>query len=756
MTQLHNGVDLTPYFPRSGPKHSSNLLRQQLPSRPKAVGPALDAANASKPLAAFDEKSHADNFTIDSATGEAIAPPCPVGFTDKYLFPTLSPNERLRLTFLWYHTRRIESDERLLAEIDALVRSAQKVIGWEFASSGILNESTYKTLAAGDLPLASIPRREITCAHTINQTNGSVFMVTDMSKDWRFKDSPLVEVTGMKSYAGTPLRLMADNGVEIPLGTLCVASNTVQEPLGQAQRESLVSIAELISAAIANHTHQRRLKERQDLTDLLSVLRLSVDVSGYEGNAIHIIQQAYPQTHVSLKEAKAGHIAVEGRTSPISLSDIQDGLWEDAALIEQSITTSNFAELQPTQTARAIIARCGNSEKYIVVSGLDIHHVFDDFDAWFIFKSASVIADTIESRVPREALAAKEKFLRGITQQLQNPLDSVLASTELLAESMSTKNVTAQTGSHITAIRKSGQDMMRTVNSIKKYNTWSGTTRRRKRQAVYDLTCLEEEILPEVLAQISEEDLHGVSIEFRDKLPVSHTMFTDADILKDCLREVLLNSVQAVAGRPSGTVTVTMRTTNDGSRLIFDIEDNGSGIPTIHQKSIFQPFVKVNSEKSGAGLGLVLATQNAQSLYGTVRLVSSAPTGSHFQVIIDDRLIEVPRNPETMKPAKVRHLPLTFSQKFSSVTYRNFGDHIIRYLEISGFRRSDSLNPGIIITDSEARKLRRSYPSAIILNLGRADATVNAPGIINIKGPLHKKVLEDMIREADTAYQTLI
>jgi signal transduction histidine kinase len=368
-------------------------------------------------------------------------------------------------------------------------------------------------------------------------------------------------------------------------------------------------------------------------------------VGGFEGNAVHIIQQAYPGTHVSLQVATNDHIPVEGR-SPIPLSEVQDGLWEDTALIEQTIMASNYDELRPAQTSRAIVARCGNSEKYIVVSGLDIHHVFDDFDAWFIVKSASVIADTIESRIPQQALAARDKFLRGITQQLQTPLDGILATTESLADELDVQDLSSKTDSCINAIRKSGQELMRTVASIKKYNTWSDTTRRRKRQTVYDLCRLEEEILPEVLSQIPTEEMRGVSIEFRDELPASHIIFTDAGLLKECLREVLVNAVQSLAGRSSGKVTLTMRTTKDGARLIFDIVDNGVGISPSHQKTIFQPFTKADSQKPGAGLGLALASQYAASLCGTVRLVSSSPaTGSHFRVMLDERLLEVPSNP---------------------------------------------------------------------------------------------------------------
>ncbi|KAI0159649.1 hypothetical protein GGR57DRAFT_433379 [Xylariaceae sp. FL1272] len=631
MTQVRNGSPaVMPYFPRSGPKHASNLLRHELPSRPKTVGPAIDTVNAKRPLEAFDEKAHNQCFnSTPTESGEAIQPPCPADFAEKYLFPTLSPNERLRLTLLWYHTRSIEQDERLLAEIDALVRSAQKSIGWEFAVSGVLNESTYKTLAAANSPVTYVSRREITCAHTINQNLGSVFMITDMAKDWRFKHSPLVEAGGMRSYAGTPLRLMADNGVEIPLGTLCVASPTPKEPLDQAQRETLVNFAELISTAIANRTHQRRLKVRQEMTDLLSILSLNLEFGGCEENALVIMQQAYPNAHVSLQSVKNGCVPVEGREEPVALSEVHDGLWEDSALIEESIITSNFDELKPAETARAVIARCGNLDKYVVISGLDIHQVYDDFDAWFVGKAASIISDAIESKLPKEAIAAKEKFICDMAEQLQYPLAGVQGVTGLLAGDEG----------HLTVLRKSGQHLARTVAAMQKFDNWTQPSKHRRRQGVYDLNRLKKDILPKVVSQFQPEELRGVSVEFSDKLPSSHLMFTDSELMKETLREVLHNAVQSVAGKPSGTVKLTMRTPKDGSRVIFDIVDTGAGIPTTLQESIFQPFTKEDSKKAGAGLGLAIASRNAISLHGKVRLVSSTPAGSHFQVSFNDRLV---------------------------------------------------------------------------------------------------------------------
>ncbi|KAI0440578.1 hypothetical protein F4803DRAFT_552963 [Xylaria telfairii] len=756
---------VVPYFPRSGSKHASKLLLQELPAPPRTIGPVFDTAHCKKPLPVFDQKAHDQHYHGPSESGEAFPPPSPVDFPDRYLVPTLARNERLRLTLLWYHTRQIEKDERLLAEIDTLVRSTQKIIGWEYAIAGILNESTYRRLAAVNLPLAVLPRRESTCSHTINQGLDSVFMVLDMSKDWRFRHSPHSEIGGLRSYAGAPLRLMTDDGIEIPLGSLCVASDTPQKPLGKAQRECLVSFSELISTAIASHTRQRRLKKRQDMTESLSVLASTIDAEDYEETAIHGIQQVYPDAHVSLQDTIDGRVPVKGR-SAIRLSDVEGGLWEDTALIDQAIMSSNFDELQPDQTVRAVIARCGSSDKYVVVSGLDIHHVFDDFDAWFISKAAAVIADTLQNRLLRQALAAKETFLRGITHQLRTPIHGVLSATELLVEELNIRGLLSQKDANATSIspaacigtiRNSGQELMRTVNSILKYNTWADASCC-KSHSPYDLSRLEGDILPEALSHIQQDHLRGTSIEFRNELSHSRPLMTDSDLLKDCLREILLNAIQSVARRPSGTVTFTMRNENE-TKLIFDIVDNGVGLERKDQSSIFKPFYRVDSFKLGAGLGLTVAKDIAAGLQGTVELVSSSPgVGSHFRVEFRHPVFDVPRDDGLALGITLHHLPRTYNWMVPGTNHTHFADHVTRYLELNKFQKQISSNVGLVFTDSDAKELRDTYPSAVIVVFGGAETDAEnrqGPGIYAADGPLHTETLKTMLLQADILYREL-
>ncbi|GAP87563.1 putative histidine kinase hhk3p [Rosellinia necatrix] len=764
--QAHEHDVVTPYFPRSGSKHTSKLLLRPLPPPPKTVGPILDEANAKEPLPPFELKAHGQYYAEPSESGEALPPPLPASFTDRYLIPTLTRNERLRLTLLWYHTMNIEQNDSLLAEVDALVRRAHSAIGWEYTIAGILNESTYRRLAAVNLPLAILPRRESTCSHTINQGLDGVFMVLDMSQDWRFRYSPHSEIGGLRSYAGAPLRLTTDNGIEIPLGTLCVASDTPQKPLGKAQCETLISFSELISTAIASHTRQRRLGKRQEMTDLLSTLSSNGDAQDYEESAAGIIQQAYPGAHVALQLALEGRVPVKGRPA-IRLSDIEEGFWEDTALIEHTIVTSNFDELRPAQTVRAIIARCGSSDKYVVVSGLDIHHVFDDFDSWFLFKAAAIIADTLQGRLLRQALAAREIFLRGITHQLRTPIHGVLGSTELLAEELAVRGlllhndvntVSVSPATCINTLRNSAQELMRTVNSILKYNTWADSNRR-KCHSPYDLGRLEGDILPKTLSHILQDHLHSTSVEFRNELNHSRSLVTDPDLLKDCLQEVLLNAIQSVVRRPSGTVIFIMRDSEDESKLIFDVVDNGVGIGIQDHSSIFQPFYKVDSFKLGAGLGLTLAEQIATSLQGDVRLISSSlDLGSHFRVEFNNPIFAPPHQSQAKLEIGLQHLPKTFLWKLSGTDHAHFADHIARHLAQSKFHMHTNSDVGLIFADSDIERLRDAYPSAVIIVFRKAETTPQnslGPGISLVSGPLHTETLNQMLLQADTMYKEL-
>src|SRR4029434_2467361 len=86
---------------------------------------------------------------------------------------------------------------------------------------------------------------------------------------------------------------------------------------------------------------------------------------------------------------------------------------------------------------------------------------------------------------------------------------------------------------------------------------------------------------------------------------------TDRPIVVDPaqLKQVLINIIQNAAAMSVGSGTVILRAVQDrlvlDGRLrdvtIFEVEDNGRGIPTDVQKRLFDPFF--TTKQSGTGLG---------------------------------------------------------------------------------------------------------------------------------------------------------
>jgi signal transduction histidine kinase len=60
------------------------------------------------------------------------------------------------------------------------------------------------------------------------------------------------------------------------------------------------------------------------------------------------------------------------------------------------------------------------------------------------------------------------------------------------------------------------------------------------------------------------------------------------------------------------------------------VEDQGSGIPLPEQERVFEPFVRLDREKPGAGLGLAIARELAEAQGGRLSLTSAPGRGSTF------------------------------------------------------------------------------------------------------------------------------
>ena len=110
------------------------------------------------------------------------------------------------------------------------------------------------------------------------------------------------------------------------------------------------------------------------------------------------------------------------------------------------------------------------------------------------------------------------------------------------------------------------------------------------------------------------------------------------------LRQVFTNLLtNAVKFSPSGS-TVTFRARYEPDALIFEVEDEGIGIPPEDQPHIFDDFFRAENvgDVSGVGLGLSIARKVVDAHNGKILVTSpylDGKTGTRFTVVIPRNLL---------------------------------------------------------------------------------------------------------------------
>ena len=106
---------------------------------------------------------------------------------------------------------------------------------------------------------------------------------------------------------------------------------------------------------------------------------------------------------------------------------------------------------------------------------------------------------------------------------------------------------------------------------------------------------------------------------------------TDGMRVQQILINFLTNACKNSAG---GDIALTSSLVEHPGYITFSVSDTGPGIPADKAESIFDRFVKLDSNKQGAGLGLSICRMMAESLGGKVWLDTHYTEGARFVLII--------------------------------------------------------------------------------------------------------------------------
>jgi signal transduction histidine kinase len=103
----------------------------------------------------------------------------------------------------------------------------------------------------------------------------------------------------------------------------------------------------------------------------------------------------------------------------------------------------------------------------------------------------------------------------------------------------------------------------------------------------------------------------------------------DPEQIKRVFINVILNALQAI---PPGGVLRIRSTRSAGGRVMVQIADTGTGIPSAILKRIFDPFFTTKSQ--GAGLGLSISHTILEKHHATITCDSQAGKGTTFTILL--------------------------------------------------------------------------------------------------------------------------
>jgi len=224
----------------------------------------------------------------------------------------------------------------------------------------------------------------------------------------------------------------------------------------------------------------------------------------------------------------------------------------------------------------------------------------------------------IEQLVQQEKLAAIGQLVSGVAHELNNPLASVMAFSQLV---LANPDDDAERDESLRTIHAEAKRAAKIVSNL--------LTFARQHPPQRTTTPVNEVISSVLEMRRYALAVHGVELDVRleSSLPA---IWADPFQLQQVILNLVGNAEQALSGwRGEKRIVVTSETR--GARIMVTVSDSGPGIPAAEIDRVFNPFYTTKGIGKGTGLGLSVSDGIVREHGGSIR-VESAGGGASFIV----------------------------------------------------------------------------------------------------------------------------
>jgi len=216
-----------------------------------------------------------------------------------------------------------------------------------------------------------------------------------------------------------------------------------------------------------------------------------------------------------------------------------------------------------------------------------------------------------------------DAFSHTVAHDLKNPIGTMMSFSDLLLQEHNTLSNT-EIKEFLTTVIESGNKALQIINSLLLFANV------RKVDIPF-----EELNMTSIIAETTKR-LSPMINKYNAKIIISHSWPTAlgyAPWIEEVWTNYISNALKYGSTKPLIEIGANILKTDDdkGKMARFWVRDNGDGIPTENQQSVFRQFERLNQIKiEGHGLGLSIVRRIIEKLGGTVGLESEVGVGSLF------------------------------------------------------------------------------------------------------------------------------
>lgn len=232
-----------------------------------------------------------------------------------------------------------------------------------------------------------------------------------------------------------------------------------------------------------------------------------------------------------------------------------------------------------------------------------------------------------------KAHKAKSDFLANMSHEIRTPLNAIIGFAQYLSKS---EKLDTKDSKYASIIETSAVSLLSIINDILDFSKIeNGNFEIFKNKCETYKLCKN---VVELFSQKMGEKYIDFNFNFDENIPKS--IVTDEVRLKQVISNLLSNAIKFTQEEGSITFNVKLIEKNDNlALLLFEIIDNGLGIPKEKIEAILTPFIQLenvtNKQHVGTGLGLSICNNILKLLDSKIEIESEENKGSKFSFYLE-------------------------------------------------------------------------------------------------------------------------